>query len=89
MGGETLGPVKAPCPSVGEYQDREGGVGGLVSRGREDGIVGFQRGNQERGCLSQGFYSCTNIMTKKQVGEERVYLAYISTLLFITERSQD
>ena len=27
-------------------------------------------------CLSQGFYSCTNIMTKKQVGEERVYSAY-------------
>jgi hypothetical protein len=25
------------------------------------------------GCLSQGFYSCTNIMTKKQVGEEKVY----------------
>jgi hypothetical protein len=40
-------------------------------------------------CLSQGFYSCTNIMTKKQVGEERVYSAYISTLLFITEGSQD
>jgi hypothetical protein len=31
--------------------------------------------------LSQGFYSCTNIMTKKQIGEERVYSAYISTLL--------
>jgi hypothetical protein len=29
-------------------------------------------------CLSQGFYSCTNIMTKKQVGEERVYSAYTS-----------
>ena len=29
------------------------------------------------------------IMTKKQVGEERVYSVYISTLLFITERSQD
>jgi hypothetical protein len=28
-------------------------------------------------CLSQGFYSCTSIMTKKQVGEERVYSAYI------------
>jgi hypothetical protein len=40
-------------------------------------------------CLSQGFYSCTNIMTKRQIGEERVYSAYISTLLFITERSQD
>jgi hypothetical protein len=36
-------------------------------------------------CLSQGFYSCTNIMTKKQVGEERAYLAYTSTLLFITK----
>jgi hypothetical protein len=41
------------------------------------------------GCLSQGFYSCTNIMTKKQVGEERVYLAYTSMLLFITKGSQD
>jgi hypothetical protein len=38
-----------------------------------------------RGCLSQGFYSCTNIMTKKQVGEERVYSAYTSTVLFITK----
>jgi hypothetical protein len=38
-----------------------------------------------RYCLSQGFYSCTNIMTKKQVGEERVYLAYTSILLFITK----
>ena len=28
-------------------------------------------------------------MTNKQVGEERVYSAFISTLLFITERSQD
>jgi hypothetical protein len=36
-------------------------------------------------CLSQGFYSCTNIMTKKQVGEERVYSAYISILLLITK----
>ena len=36
-------------------------------------------------CLSQGFYSCTNIMTKKQVGEERVYSAYTSTLLVITK----
>jgi hypothetical protein len=36
-------------------------------------------------CLSQGFYSCTNIMTKKQVGEERVYSAYTSILLLITK----
>jgi hypothetical protein len=40
-------------------------------------------------CLSQGFYSCSNIMTKKQVREERVYLAYTSVLLFITKGSQD
>jgi hypothetical protein len=39
--------------------------------------------------LSQGFCSCTNIMTKKQVGEERVYSAYTSTLLFITNGGQD
>jgi hypothetical protein len=30
-----------------------------------------------------------NIMTKKQVGEERIYSAYTSTLLFITKGSQD
>jgi hypothetical protein len=30
-----------------------------------------------------------NIMTKKQAGEERVYSAYTSTLLFITKGSQD
>jgi hypothetical protein len=28
-------------------------------------------------------------MTKKQVGEERIYLAYTSMLLFIIEGSQD
>jgi hypothetical protein len=28
-------------------------------------------------------------MTKKQVGEERVYSVYTSTLLFITKGSQD
>ena len=43
------------------------------------------RKTEKGGCLSQGFYSCTNIMTKKQVGEERVYLAYTSILLFITK----
>jgi hypothetical protein len=44
---------------------------------------------RERHCLSQGFCSCRNIMTKKQVGEERVYSAYNSILLFITKGSQD
>ena len=50
MRGEALGPVKALCPSVGECQGQEAGVGGLVSRGRERGIGGggFQKGNQER-----------------------------------------
>jgi hypothetical protein len=46
-------------------------------------------GGSQPSCLSQGFYSCTNIITKKQVGEERVYLAYTSMLLFITKGSQD
>jgi hypothetical protein len=39
--------------------------------------------------LSQGFYSCTNIMTRKKVGEGRVYSAYTSTLLVFTKESQD
>ena len=49
MGGEALGPVKVLCPSVGECKGQEVGVGGLLSRGKGEGIEGFQRGNQERG----------------------------------------
>ena len=49
MGGGTLGPVKALCPSIGECQGQEVGVGGLVSRGRGEEIGGFWRGNQGRG----------------------------------------
>jgi hypothetical protein len=43
MRGEALGLVKALCPSVGECQDKEAGVGGLVSRGRGDGMGGFRK----------------------------------------------
>jgi hypothetical protein len=35
-GGEGLGPKKAQCTSVGEYHDKEAGVDGLVSRGKEN-----------------------------------------------------
>ena len=42
-------PVKAPCPSVGEYQGQEVGVVGLVGRESGDGIRAFRMGNQERG----------------------------------------
>jgi hypothetical protein len=48
MKGEVLVLVKAPCSSVGECQDREVGVGGLVGRGREDGMGGVWRGDEER-----------------------------------------
>ena len=44
MGGEALGPVKALCPSIGECQDQESGVGELGSKGR--GVDrGFLEGN--------------------------------------------
>jgi hypothetical protein len=49
MGREALGPVKALCPSVEEWQGQEAGVGGLVSRVRVQEIGGFQRGIQELG----------------------------------------
>jgi hypothetical protein len=31
-GGKALCPMKVLCPSVGEYQGQEAGVGGLVNR---------------------------------------------------------
>ena len=49
MRGEALGLMKAQCPSVGECQEREEGGGGLVSKGRGNGIGEFWRGNEERG----------------------------------------
>jgi hypothetical protein len=45
-----------------------------------------QNKTKQSPCLSQSFYSCTNIMTKTQIGEERVYSAYTSRLLFITKK---
>ena len=51
MGREALGPVKVLCPSIGDCQGQEEGVGGLVSRGsgEEIGEGDFWRANQERG----------------------------------------
>ena len=37
-GGEALGPVKFLCPSIWECQGQEVGVGGLMSRGRKEGM---------------------------------------------------
>jgi hypothetical protein len=45
MGGETLGLVKVLCPSIGECQGQEAGVGELVSRGSREEIGDFWRGN--------------------------------------------
>jgi hypothetical protein len=48
MGGEVLGPVKTLCPSTGECQGQEAGVGGLVSRGRGEGVRGFFGGETRK-----------------------------------------
>ena len=45
MGEEALGPVKVLCPSIGECQGQEAGVGRLGSRGKGERIGDFQRGN--------------------------------------------
>ena len=42
--GEALGSEKARCPSIGECQDREVGVGALMSRGKEVQVRGFSEG---------------------------------------------
>jgi hypothetical protein len=49
MGGEALGPVKAPCPSVGDARARNGS--GWVGEQGDGGDGGgcFWRGNQETG----------------------------------------
>jgi hypothetical protein len=39
--------------------------------------------------LSQGFYSCTNIMTKKQLGRKGFIQLILSALLLITKGCQD
>jgi hypothetical protein len=54
MGGEVLGPVKAQCPSVGECQGREAGVGRWEGehhhRSREGGLNGgFLEGKPGKG----------------------------------------
>jgi hypothetical protein len=45
MGEEALGLMKVICPSVGECQGQEEGVGVLVNRGKGEGIGTFRRGN--------------------------------------------
>jgi hypothetical protein len=42
---EALGPVKVLCPSIGKCLVQEAGVGGLVSRGRREGIESFWKRN--------------------------------------------
>jgi hypothetical protein len=49
MGGEALGSVNAPCPSIEKCQDQEAGVGGLVSRGRAEQRGGFWEGKPGKG----------------------------------------
>ena len=49
MEGEALHSVKAGCPRVKECQDREAGVGGLVSSGEGRWGRGFPEGKPEMG----------------------------------------
>ena len=51
MGEEALGPVKDLCPRVGECQDWEARVSGLVSR---EGGQGMGRGADSEGELGKG-----------------------------------
>jgi hypothetical protein len=46
MVGEALGPVKVLCPSIGDFQGQEAGVGRLGNRGRRVGDRGISEGKQ-------------------------------------------
>jgi hypothetical protein len=48
MRGVALGPVKALCPSIGECQSQEAGVGRLVSSGSGE-RMGFSEGKPGKG----------------------------------------
>jgi hypothetical protein len=41
MGGEDLGLVKIICPTIGEFQGHEAGVGGMGNRGEGRGYSGI------------------------------------------------
>jgi hypothetical protein len=47
--GEALGLAKILSPSIGKCQGQEGGVGELVSRGKEGGNRGFLERKLEKG----------------------------------------
>jgi hypothetical protein len=49
VGGEAVGPVKVICPSIGECQDQEVGVGGLMNRVRGERIGGFWEEKRSKG----------------------------------------
>jgi hypothetical protein len=38
----ALGPVKVLCPIIVDFQGKEAEVGGFRSRGRGEGVGGFQ-----------------------------------------------
>ena len=40
--------MKAQCPSVGESRDKDAGVGGLVSKGKGDGMGVFRGETRKR-----------------------------------------
>jgi hypothetical protein len=65
-----------PCSSE-DTDNANWTFGGATKAGVRVDVEGLGSGyDGVYDCLSQGFYSCTNIMTKKQAGEERAYSAY-------------
>jgi hypothetical protein len=64
-------------------------VGGTIGKGLGDVALVKEGMSVGVDVLVRVCIPAQNIMTKKQVGEERVYSAYISTLLFTTKATQD
>jgi hypothetical protein len=68
MGGEALGLGKVLCPSIGQCQGQEVGVGGFGSREREEGVGDFWRG---KGITFEVQIKKISIKKKKEEEERR------------------
>jgi hypothetical protein len=79
MGEEALGSVKALCPSLGECQSREVGVGGLMSRGEGEWYRGLSEGKPGKGITFEMYIKKIS-NKKKKLSPSSIHMMAIKNL---------